>query len=155
MKKFIDDGYTIITTPTTAELIKNICPNVKTLDILEIDATHKLSKIRNGKFLVDFYFKADKIVKIIEADKRNEIVFYRFTKSGLEKLEMESGYSNNNRGTTLNEMDLVFKMGQLALEVQENECKSYELDTPYYELGNIVKQAYEDMYSAFKGYYHE
>lgn len=107
------------------------------------------------ELLIDHNSKSNNMKKMMKPMIEN--IDYKLKSVGFDTclVEKNETITNNDKSTTLNEMDLVFKMGQLALVVQENESKSYELDTPYYEIGNIVKQAYKDIYSIFKGYYHE
>ncbi len=127
---------------------------VKQLLTLDKNLNLKWS-LNDIELLIDHNPKSNNMKKMMKPMIEN--IDYKLKSVGFETclVEKNETISINERGTTLNEMELVFKMGQLALEVQENERKSYELDTPYYELGNIVKQAYKDMYSVFKGYYHE
>lgn len=164
MKKYIDENFIIITTDSVVKKIKDICPNARVVS-LSPKTEWVDDELGINKYLIDKYLMGYKFVEMLKNNPNNVIVEWNATNAALEKLsvELQSNHNEptitykpiNEMGTTLNEMELVFKMGQLAIEIQENERKSYELDTPYYELGNIVKQAYKDMYKAYKGYYHE
>ena len=145
MRNYIDEKYIIITNKANVTKIKDICSHARVIH-LEPGAIRVSDFMGINKFLIDVKAVSEEFINEMKSNPVNKIVEWRTVKQSLKMLGIED---------TLDAMDLVFRMGNLALETIENDKQVEKSDELYGQMSQIIKQAYKDMYETYKGYYHE